>query len=73
VPIKIFAIVLIIAAYWGWCMAVLVIHGNPGSPRLGPLELSVKIRRVDCPGLGRCGAIVAGGVLLLLQARKVSG
>jgi len=70
-PIKLFAVVLIVAG------ALMLGYGgfsytkDDTAVKLGPLELSVKEKKtVNFPVWAGVGAIVVGGLLLLLNGRR---
>lgn len=69
--IKILAIVLIIAGLLGLVYGSFSYTRETQEAKIGPLELSVKdTQRVDIPIWAGVGAIVAGGVLLLVASKK---
>jgi hypothetical protein len=69
--IKILAIVLIIAGLLGLVYGSFSYTRGTQEAKLGPLELSVKdTQTVDVPVWAGVGAIVAGGVLLLVASKK---
>ena len=70
-PIKLFAVVLVVAG------ALMLAYGGfsytkeDTAVKLGPLELSVKEKKtVNFPVWAGVGAIVVGGLLLLLNGRR---
>lgn len=69
--VKLVAIVLIIAGTLGLVYGNFSYTRETQEAKLGPLELSVKdTQTVNVPVWAGVGAIVAGGVLLLLASRK---
>jgi hypothetical protein len=71
-PVKIGAIVLILAGIVGLAVGQLSYTKETHEAKLGPLELSVKDKEtVKIPVWASVGAIVVGG-LLLVSARKRS-
>ncbi|MGR8999796.1 MAG: hypothetical protein ACU88J_12225 [Gammaproteobacteria bacterium] len=69
--IKILAIVLIIAGLLGLVYGSFSYTHETQEAKIGPLELSIKDKKtVDIPVWAGVGAIVAGGVLLLVASKK---
>ena len=69
--VKILAIVLIIAGILGLAYGSFSYTKETHEARLGPIELSIKEKQtVKVPVWAGVGAIVVGGVLLLLGSRK---
>ena len=70
-PVKIAAIVLIVAGVLGLAYGSFSWTKETHQAKLGPIELSVKEREsVNVPVWAGVGAIVIGGVLLLLGSKK---
>ena len=70
-PIKIAGIVLIVAGALGLAYGSFSWTKETHQAKLGPIELSVKEREsVNVPVWAGVGAIVIGGVLLLLGNKK---
>ena len=70
-PVKIAGVVLIVAGALGLAYGSFSWTKETHQAKLGPLELSVKERQsVDVPVWAGVGAIVIGGVLLLLGNKK---
>ena len=70
-PIKIAAIVLIVAGILGLAYGKFSYTKETHDAKLGPLELSVKDKQtVNVPAWAGVGAIVAGGVLLLVRTKS---
>jgi len=69
--VKIAAIVLIVAGVLGLAYGGFSYTSETHEAKLGPLELSVSEReRVNVPVWAGVGAIVIGGVLLLVGSKK---
>ena len=69
--VKIVAIALIIAGLLGLVYGSFSYTRETQEAKIGPLELSVKdTQTVDIPIWAGVGAIVAGGVLLLVASKK---
>ncbi|MDD5412419.1 MAG: hypothetical protein PHF31_13590 [Methylobacter sp.] len=69
--VKIVAIVLIIAGLLGLVYGSFSYTRETQEAKIGPLELSVKdTQTVNVPVWAGVGAVVAGGVLLLLASKK---
>ena len=69
--IKIVAIALIIAGLLGLVYGSFSYTRETQEAKIGPLELSIKDKQtVDIPVWAGVGAIVAGGVLLLVASKK---
>lgn len=69
--IKIVSIVLIVAGLLGLGYGSFSYTRETQEAKLGPLELTVKdTRTVNIPVWSGVGAIVAGGVLLLVASKK---
>ena len=69
--VKIAAIILIAAGILGLAYGGFTYTKGTHEAKLGPLELSVKDRQtVNVPVWAGVGAIVAGGVLLVVGAKK---
>jgi TRAP-type C4-dicarboxylate transport system permease small subunit len=69
--IKILAMVLIIAGLLGLVYGSFSYTRETQEAKIGPLELSIKDKKtVDIPVWAGVGAIVAGGVLLLVASKK---
>jgi TRAP-type C4-dicarboxylate transport system permease small subunit len=69
--IKIVAIVLIIVGLLGLVYGSFSYTRETQEAKIGPLELSIKDKQtVDIPVWAGVGAIVAGGVLLLVASKK---
>jgi hypothetical protein len=69
--VKIVAIALIIAGLLGLVYGSFSYTKETQEAKIGPLELSVKDKQtVDIPVWAGVGAIVAGGVLLLVASKK---
>jgi uncharacterized membrane protein YidH (DUF202 family) len=69
--VKIAAIVLIVAGVLGLVYGSFSYTKDTHEAKLGPIELSVKDKQtVNVPVWAGVGAIVIGGVLLLLGSRK---
>jgi hypothetical protein len=72
-PVKIAAIVLIVAGVLGLAYGGFSYTRETHEAKLGPIELSVKdTQRVNVPVWAGVGAIVIGGGILLWEARRVS-
>ena len=70
-PVKIAGVVLIVAGALGLAYGSFSWTKETHQAKLGPIELSVKERQsVDVPVWAGVGAIVIGGVLLLLGNKK---
>jgi len=70
-PLKIAAIVLIVAGVLGLAYGGFSYTSETHEAKLGPLELSVSEREtVNVPVWAGVGAIVIGGVLLLVGSKK---
>ena len=70
-PIKIAGVVLIVAGALGLAYGSFSWTKETHQAKLGPIELSVKEREsVNVPVWAGVGAIVIGGVLLLLGNKK---
>jgi multidrug transporter EmrE-like cation transporter len=70
-PVKIAGIVLIVAGALGLAYGSFSWTKETHQTKIGPIELSVKEREsVNVPVWAGVGAIVIGGVLLLLGNRK---
>jgi hypothetical protein len=70
-PIKIAAIALIVAGLLGLAYGGFSYTKDTTAVKIGPIELSVKEReRVNVPMWAGIGAIVMGGVLLVLGSKK---
>ena len=70
-PIKIAAIALILAGALGLVYGGFSYTKDTTAVKLGPLELSVKEKeRVNVPMWAGIGAIVIGGVLLVMGSKK---
>ena len=70
-PVKIAGIVLIVAGVLGLAYGSFSWTKETHQAKLGPIELSVKEREtVNVPVWAGVGAIVIGGVLLLLGNKK---
>lgn len=70
-PIKIAAVALIVAGVLGLAYGSFSYTKDTHEARVGPIELSVKEREtVNVPVWAGVGAIVTGGVLLLLAGKK---
>jgi hypothetical protein len=68
---QIIAIVLIVAGILGLAYGGFSYDKETTGAKLGPIELKVKERKtVNVPMWAGIGAIVAGGVLLVLGGRK---
>lgn len=69
--VKIAAIVLIVAGILGLVYGSFSYTKETHEAKLGPLELAVKEKQtVNIPVWGGVGAIVIGGVLLLMGGKK---
>lgn len=69
--LKIAAIILIVAGILGLAYGGFTYTRETHEAKLGPLELSVKDReRVNVPVWAGVGAIVIGGVLLVVGAKR---
>ena len=69
--VKIAAIVLIVAGVLGLVYGSFTFTKDTHDAKLGPIELSVKDRQtVNVPVWAGVGAIVIGGVLLLVGSKK---
>jgi hypothetical protein len=69
--IRIVAVILIVAGVLGLAYGGFSYTRDTTAVKLGPLELSVKEKKkVDVPVWAGIGAIVVGGVLLVLGSRK---
>jgi drug/metabolite transporter (DMT)-like permease len=69
-PIKIVAIVLIVAGVIGLVYGGMSYTRTTHHAKMGPLEMSVKEKEtVNIPVWAGVGAIVVGGVLLLLRSK----
>jgi hypothetical protein len=69
--VKIAAIVLIVAGVLGLAYGSFSYTKETHEAKLGPIELSVKDRQtVNVPVWAGVGAIVIGGVLLLVGSKK---
>ena len=70
-PVKIAGIVLIVAGALGLAYGSFSWTKETHQTKIGPIELSVKEREsVNVPVWAGVGAIVIGGVLLLLGSKK---
>lgn len=70
-PVKIIAIVLIIAGVLGLAYGGFSYTKDTTVVKLGPLELSAKEKQtVNVPVWAGVGAIVVGGLLLVLGSRR---
>jgi TRAP-type C4-dicarboxylate transport system permease small subunit len=70
-PIKIVALVLIVAGVIGLAYGGISYTRTSHHAMMGPLELSVKEKEtVNIPVWAGVGAIVVGGALLLLRSKK---
>lgn len=70
-PIRIVAIVLIVAGIAGLVLGSFSYTKDTHSAKLGPIELSMKEKEtVNIPVWADVAAIVAGGLLLLFGGRK---
>ena len=70
-PIRIVAILLIVAGIVGLVLGSFSYTKGTHSAKLGPIELSMKEKEtVNIPVWAGVGAIVAGGLLLLFGGRK---
>ena len=70
-PIRIVAILLIVAGIVGLVLGSFSYTKDTHSAKLGPIELSMKEKEtVNIPIWAGVGAIVAGGLLLLFGGRK---
>ena len=70
-PLKMLAIVLIIAGALGLAYGSFSYTKETHQAKLGPIELSVKEKEtVNIPVWAGIGAIVMGGVLLVLGSKK---
>jgi hypothetical protein len=70
-PVKILAIVLIVAGALGLAYKSFSYTKDTHNATLGPIELSVKDREtVNVPTWAGVGAIVAGGLLLVFGGKK---
>ncbi len=66
-PVRLFAIVLVIAGILGAAYGGFSYTRKTKEAQLGPVSLSVKHKRhVDIPLWAGAGAVVVGGVLLLV-------
>jgi len=69
--IKIAAIVLIVAGILGLAYGKFSYTKETHDAKLGPIELSVKDKQtVNVPAWAGVGAIVAGGILLLVRTKS---
>ncbi|HEX4962676.1 MAG TPA: hypothetical protein VF173_17705 [Thermoanaerobaculia bacterium] len=70
-PLKIVAIVLIVAGILGLVYGKLTYTKETHKATIGSLELSVKDKEtVNIPAWAGVGAIVAGGLVLLAERKK---
>lgn len=70
-PLKIAAIVLIVAGVLGLVYGSFTYTKETHTAKLGPIELSVKDKEtVNVPVWAGVGAIVIGGVLLFVGSKK---
>ena len=70
-PTQIFALVLIIAGLLGLAYGGFSYDKQSTGAKLGPIELKVtETKTVNVPMWAGVGAIVAGGLLLVLGGRK---
>ncbi len=70
--IRILAIVLIIAGALGLAYGSFTYTKDSHNAKLGPIELSVKDKEtVNVPSWAGVGAILLGGVLLLVGGKKI--
>ena len=70
-PIRVIAIALIVAGVLGLLYGGFSYTKETHEVKLGPIELSVKEKQdVNIPMWAGVGAIVAGGLLLLLGSKK---
>ena len=70
-PVKIAGVVLIVAGALGLAYGSFSWTKETHEAKLGPIELSVKERQsVNVPVWAGVGAIVIGGVLLLMGSKK---
>ena len=70
-PIRIVAILLIVAGIAGLALGSFSYTQDTHSAKIGPIELSMKEKEtVNIPVWAGVGAIVAGGLLLLFGGRK---
>jgi multidrug transporter EmrE-like cation transporter len=70
-PVKIAGVVLIVAGVLGLAYGSFSWTRETHEAKLGPIELSVKERQsINVPVWAGVGAIVIGGVLLLLGNKK---
>lgn len=70
-PIKIAAIALIVAGVLGLAYGGFSYTKDTTAVKLGPLELSVKEKeRVNVPMWAGIGAIIVGGVLLVMGTKR---
>ena len=72
-PVKVIAIVLLIAGILGLAYGGFSYTKDTTVVKLGPLELSAKEKQtVNVPMWAGVGAIVVGGLLLVLGGKKVA-
>jgi len=70
-PIKTVALVLIVAGILGLAYGGFTYTKETHDVKIGPLEMSIKDKeRVNIPVWAGVGAIVAGGLLLVLGGKK---
>ncbi|MEO8081280.1 MAG: hypothetical protein ABI641_12165 [Caldimonas sp.] len=70
-PIRILAIILIVAGALGLAYGSFSYTKDTTKAKLGPIELSVKDKEtVNVPVWAGVGAIVVGGLLLVMGGRK---
>ena len=70
-PIKIVALVLILAGVLGLAYGSFSFTQDKTAVKLGPMELNVKERKtVDIPMWAGIGAIAVGGLLLVLGGKR---
>jgi len=70
-PIKAVALVLIVAGILGLAYGGFTYTKESHDVKIGPLEMSIKDKeRVNIPVWAGVGAIVAGGLLLVLGGKK---
>jgi hypothetical protein len=70
-PIKAVALVLIVAGILGLAYGGFTYTKETHDVKIGPLEMSIKDKeRVNIPVWAGVGAIVAGGLLLVLGGKK---
>ncbi len=73
-PVRIFAIVLVIAGILGAAYGGFSYTHKTKEAQLGPVSLSVKQKHhVDIPLWAGAGAVVVGGVLLLVASGPEQG